>query len=59
MVKWLAGKKSYLTAGLLAAVALVDFLAKGDFSFAGISALFKVEAMATAIATIRAAIAKT
>lgn len=58
MVRWLQGKKSYIVAVLLASAALVEFLAKGDFSFTAIGALFKTEAVATAIATIRAAIAK-
>lgn len=58
MIKWLAGKKSYIVAVLLALVALVEFMAKGDFSFAAIATLFKTEVVATAIATIRAAIAK-
>lgn len=58
MVKWLSGKKSYVIAGLLAAVALVEFLAKGDFSITAVVVLFKTEAVAGAIAAIRAGIAK-
>lgn len=58
MIEWLKGKKTYLVAILLALVALIEFLAKGDYSISAFIGLFKLEAIATAITTIRAAIAK-
>ncbi len=58
MTDFLRGKKSYIVAFLLAAVALVEFLAKGEFSFATIALFFKTEAIAGAIATIRAGVSK-
>lgn len=57
-MEWLKGKKSYIVAILLALVALIEFVAKGNFGIGAIVDLFKVEAIATAIATIRAAISK-
>ena len=58
IIESLRGRKSYITAILLALVALVEFLAKGDFSFTTIAAFFKTASVAAAIAAIRAGIAK-
>ena len=58
MIKWLQGKKTYILAILGALVALVNFVATGDFSIAAFFALLKVEGIAALIAAIRAAITK-
>ena len=58
MAKWLQGKKVYILAALTAVGALVEFLAKGDYSLTAIWGLAQGEGFAALIAALRAAITK-
>jgi GTP:adenosylcobinamide-phosphate guanylyltransferase len=59
MVAWLNGKKTYICAALAAIAALVEFVAKGDFSMTADLAFVNSAAIAAAIAAFRSAFAKT
>ena len=53
---WLKGKKTYLIVALLALIALIEFMATGDYTMAAFLAFGKSEAMIALGATIRAGI---
>ena len=53
---FIAGKKSYICAGLILAGAVVEFVAKGDFSVTALVAFGQQAGVAGAIAAIRSAI---
>lgn len=53
---WLNGKKTYIMAALAALSALVEFVAKGDFSLTADLAFINSAAIAGAFAAFRSAI---
>lgn len=58
LVGWLAGKKTFILAGIAIAAELVNFISAGNFSFLAWTAFIQNEAVAAAFATLRLSLFK-